>query len=501
MHLASVTEATLQQFRPRVPAAEAGPDDSLQLGGRLGCVLEGTSQPEHPLVACFSGEATVSPLEPNPGQGALDLAQGELVLAAIANVGQPGFELVGQVESRGISIPWVHCHRLQADCFERRINRTPQPPRGRENPAANSTQHVPHVAVREGVVSDQHAVENRPKAVDVARRANPVQVARGLLGAHITRRPHHRAGLRHRRVRRGPVGADGLARRPSPHTRKQLGDPPIHDESLAERAEHDVLGLQVAMDDPAAVGVCDGIAGVDNAPQKSPERQLLALATLRRNSHVVEPLDRIAKGFALDEVHRVKRPSIGVAAEAVNRHDPRVLQPPGDLRLEQKAGLRRWVVGQVSLQFLEGDGSIQLAVEGDEDFAQATLRMRPQDLEPASFDAGGGRVMRAARGLGDGAVGEREGARPIWVARSDGHSGGRELTCDIGPRCAGQELEISGDALFEACDLGRVEHATAGENIGESPARGTGPRADGGDELFTVDVATLEGPQAEAQVA
>src|SRR5208337_4884460 len=45
-------------------------------------------------------------------------------------------------------------------------------------------------------------------------------------------------------------------------------------------------------------------------------------------------MDRVLP--ATDESHRVKRPAGGIAAQAVNRHDSRVLQVAGDLGFEQK---------------------------------------------------------------------------------------------------------------------------------------------------------------------
>ena len=71
---------------------------------------------------------------------------------------------------------------------------------------------------------------------------------------------------------------------------QRLGDPPIDDERLAEPAEHDVLGLQVAMDDAAAVRVGDRVAGVDDAAQQPAERDL-ALGGLAR-AHLSGPWNR-----------------------------------------------------------------------------------------------------------------------------------------------------------------------------------------------------------------
>ena len=42
-------------------------------------------------------------------------------------------------------------------------------------------------------------------------------------------------------------------------TADQLGQPPVEDDDLAEVAQDHVLPLEVAVDDPARVGVGDGV--------------------------------------------------------------------------------------------------------------------------------------------------------------------------------------------------------------------------------------------------
>ena len=47
------------------------------------------------------------------------------------------------------------------------------------------------------------------------------------------------------------------------------GQAPVHDEDLAELPDHDVLGLEVAVDDPPAVGVADGVDHLEEDAQQS----------------------------------------------------------------------------------------------------------------------------------------------------------------------------------------------------------------------------------------
>src|SRR5262245_66433774 len=57
----------------------------------------------------------------------------------------------------------------------------------------------------------------------------------------------------------------------------------------------------------------------------------------RRRLGVVELADGGLQIVALDEAHGVEGPAVGVAAQAVDRHDAGVLQATGDLRFQQEA--------------------------------------------------------------------------------------------------------------------------------------------------------------------
>ena len=84
----------------------------------------------------------------------------------------------------------------------------------------------------------------------------------------------------------------------------------------------------------------------------------------------VEAVDGLLEAVAPDEPHGVKGAAVGVAPEPVDRDDPRVLQPAGDLGLEQEACAAVRVVGVLVEDLLEGDLAVQLAVEGHEDRPQ-----------------------------------------------------------------------------------------------------------------------------------
>ena len=53
----------------------------------------------------------------------------------------------------------------------------------------------------------------------------------------------------------------------------RLGQAPVHHQGLAVLAQHDVARLQVAVQHPAAVGVRDRVADVEEAAQQLPQRE------------------------------------------------------------------------------------------------------------------------------------------------------------------------------------------------------------------------------------
>ena len=125
-----------------------------------------------------------------------------------------------------------------------------------------------------------------------------------------------------------------------------LGQAPVDDQRLAIRAEQDVGRLQVAVDYTSAVGVGHHVAHGHEPVQELPQGQvpLPRVATVAFLG-LVEAIDRLLEGLPLDESHGVVGAALGVAAQAVDGHDARVLEPSGDLGFEQEAGAAVRVVG------------------------------------------------------------------------------------------------------------------------------------------------------------
>ena len=178
-----------------------------------------------------------------------------------------------------------------------------------------------------------------------------------------------------------------------------LGQSPIDDERLAELAEHDVFGLEVAVDHALAVGVGDGLAHAlqhgDGAGQP-PE----GIAGVMGADHGLEVL-------ALHALHREVGRAPVVEADLVDGHDARVVELGQDLRLrEQAAAVARAVRARrgrrilpALAQDLDRDRPVQVGVVGLEDRPHPPVRDLPARLV-ARAGQGGFRLARSrvARG-------------------------------------------------------------------------------------------------------
>ena len=173
-----------------------------------------------------------------------------------------------------------------------------------------------------------------------------------------------------------------------------LGQAPVDHQRLAVLADDDVARLDVAVQHAAAVGVIDGIADVHEAAEKLAQFQVA-----RSRGTGMEPLDRLLQGIAPDEPHGVEGAAVAIGTEAVDRHDARVLQAPGDLGLEQEAFPAGLVIGVVVEDLLEGHLAVELGIERHEDRAQPAPGVRPEHAKPLAV--AGGR----ADGVGGGVVG------------------------------------------------------------------------------------------------
>ena len=103
-----------------------------------------------------------------------------------------------------------------------------------------------------------------------------------------------------------------------------------------------------------------------------------------------------------------------------------MLQPAGDLGLQQEPRAAVGVVGVPVLDLLERHLAVQLLVVGDEDLAQAAAGVRAEDAEPLA--RGGGHAIEARRDF------RRAGESAGQVSREPNRPGLARLACMRGLR-------------------------------------------------------------------
>ncbi len=129
--------------------------------------------------------------------------------------------------------------------------------------------------------------------------------------------------------------------------------------------EHDVLGLDVAVDHPVLVGVLQRVGHFLGDPHRVVNRELLL------------PAEAVAEGFSLDEGHHVEDGALHLAG-IEQRQDMRVLQIGRRLDLGQEP-LGADHRGEFRPQHLERDLAVVLQVLGEVDSGHAAVAKLPLD--------------------------------------------------------------------------------------------------------------------------
>jgi hypothetical protein len=211
-------------------------------------------------------------------------------------------------------------------------------------------------------------------------------------------------------------GSDG------PPLAEHLGQPPVHHLHLAEATDHDVGGLEVAVDHPVRVGVRH------------------RLARLLKHRHEPPPvvagvgavLEEVVERLPLDELHGHEQASVGEGAEVVDGGDRGVLELGRDAGLVGEPPGGRGRRAELVLEDLDGHLAAEDGVSGTVDDAHPAAGDLGEELVPAAgrrqrVRAGGtcrvrrgGRLVRVAGGPGRGGVGGRP-AGPWEAAGVVGH--------------------------------------------------------------------------------
>ena len=103
----------------------------------------------------------------------------------------------------------------------------------------------------------------------------------------------------------------------------QLGEAEVEDLEVAVARQHQVLGLQVAVDDAVGVGAREGARRLRGEVEELAERQRLVR-------------ERLAQRAALHQLHRDVEGAL-LVADVEHRHDVRVVERRGGARLALEA--------------------------------------------------------------------------------------------------------------------------------------------------------------------
>ena len=161
------------------------------------------------------------------------------------------------------------------------------------------------------VATGDPLVQQHAEREDVARRCH--RVAEYLLGRHVLRRAHDHAGSRH------AAGDARLA-----HARRQQSrDAEVHHLHVAVIAHHDVLGLDVPMNDARVVRGAERARNLDRDLRKRVQRAL--------------PLEQ--EGAQRSPLHQLHHDDLTAAdlTGLVDRDDVRMVQRRGCPRFAVKA--------------------------------------------------------------------------------------------------------------------------------------------------------------------
>ena len=251
--------------------------------------------------------------------------------------------------------------------------------------------------------------QDRAQGVDVRARVEHDLVATRLLGRHVAGGAHHRAVDRADGVVGRGIGGDRATALGALDGRlDDLRQPPVEHVHLAEIADHDVVGLEVAVDDAARVRELDGET---HAGERREQLVARPLAHGRRDA-AVQLADDLFERLAEHAAHREVRAAVRVASEVVHRHDRRMLELTLDARLADEARASVQLAAPLRADHLHRDVATDAVIGAEVHLAHSPFAEPVADL----VAPGGGLevvhglargVARIARRARHGGVGQR----------------------------------------------------------------------------------------------
>ena len=213
---------------------------------------------------------------------------------------------------------------------------------------------------------------------------------------------------------------------------QDLREAPVEHQHLSIRAHHDVVGLQVPVDDPAAVGMGHGVADLADAVDQPPEAPAIGGRAPAVWARPVHRGDDFPEGSSADLLHGEPDPAVGQLAEVVDRDHARMGELGCGPCLFSKAALQVLPRARFGAQDLQGQGAPQVAVANPPHLSGA-----PHPQQPEVFVAvqPGGRWRVALAGVGR--RGRPEGVEQVRSGQALGKGGLDDQVCAEGHRCSG----------------------------------------------------------------
>ncbi len=198
---------------------------------------------------------------PQPGRQGLPIRLDRFIGKPVLQVRRQS--LRGRVPGLGLQ-----SHRFHTDGFQGGRNLGIHLARRLEAALANLDEDLKDIFAAKRGDSGQQGVESGPQTVDIAGRSQLIQLAHGLFRAHVSRRTHNGTRLRGRDApRRARPQQTFLGGGRTVGATHRLGQAPIDDERFAVFAEHDIIGLEIAVQHAAGMGITHGVAGRDKLAQ------------------------------------------------------------------------------------------------------------------------------------------------------------------------------------------------------------------------------------------